>query len=250
MTLFTDNHASTTPPTGPQDAVVQPSVDPIDAIDESQYETPEVPKGKPKLFNRLSMCLLFLLTLGGGFYGGVWMQKREAPAAAATGRTAATGANRAALAAAFAAAGGTGAGAGTGAGTGGGTGTGTGTGAAAGAGGTRGTIVLVDAPNHAIYIQDAQGNAIKVAVNASTVMKVSKTTTDPNDYTIGATVTVTGATDADGNITATAISEGTARGAGGFGGGGGGGFGGTGAGAGTGTGTGAGTATTVAKPAG
>jgi hypothetical protein len=75
-------------------------------------------------------------------------------------------------------------------------------------------VVLVDAANHAIYIQDASGNAIKVTVGPDTVMKVSKATTDPSAYTVGATVTVTGAADADGNITATAITEGAVRGAG------------------------------------
>jgi hypothetical protein len=75
-------------------------------------------------------------------------------------------------------------------------------------------VVLVDAANHAIYIQDASGNAIKVTVGPDTVMKVSNSTTDPSAYTVGATVTVTGAADADGNITATAITEGAVRGAG------------------------------------
>ncbi len=199
-------------------------------IDADNYETPEVPARKPKMFNKLSVCLAFLLAVSGGFYGGVYMQKRHTPTTTAASTRGGFGGGRNAAAAA---AGGTTAIAGA-----------TGGAAAGAGGGTRGTVVLVDAPNHAIYIQDSQGNAIKVAVSSDTIMKFSKTTTDPNDYAIGATVTVIGATDAaTGNITATAITEGAARG-------GGGGVGtgaGTAAGAGTATGGAATTASTTAK---
>ncbi len=182
-------------------------------IDAGDYETPEVPARKPKMFNKLSVCLAFLLAASGGFYGGVYMQKRHTPATTAASTRGGFGGGR--NAAATAAGGTTTAGATAGAGA-------TGGAAAGAGGGTRGTVVLVDAPNHAIYIQDSQGNAIKVAVSSDTIMKFSKTTTDPNDYAIGATVTVIGSTDAaTGNITATAITEGAARGGGGGGGGGG-----------------------------
>lgn len=170
-------------------------------FDPAQYETAEVPSRRQRLMNPLSWLLVVLLTLGVGFYAGVWVQKRAAPAAAGT--SARTGGRQGAAAAAV---GGTATGGG-----GGGTG-GFGNGGAGNGGGTRGSVILVDKANNAIYIQDAQGNNVKVTLEPQTIMKVGKTTTDVSDYAVGVTVVVLGTTDADGNMTATAITEGAARG--------------------------------------
>ena len=71
---------------------------------------------------------------------------------------------------------------------------------------------LIDGTN--VYIQDNQGNAIKVTTAAGVVVNVSKVGTIA-DLKPGDTVIVQGTTDADGNVAATSI---TAGGAGGFGG--------------------------------
>ncbi|MEO5723851.1 MAG: hypothetical protein ABIQ39_06685 [Ilumatobacteraceae bacterium] len=199
----------------------------IDEIDPDDYEVAVVPVRRPRLMTPLSWILAMLLTLGVGIYAGVLLQKRAAPAT--TAPTAAAGRAR------------TGARAGAGIGGAGATGTGvtgtgvTGTGVAGtggsgtaganGFGGTRGSVVLVDQANSAIYIQDSQGNNVKIEISPQTVMQVSKTTTNINDYTVGATIVVVGKADADGTVAATAITEGggfAGAGAGGGGSGGGG----------------------------
>jgi ferric-dicitrate binding protein FerR (iron transport regulator) len=114
--------------------------------------------------------------------------------------------------------GGTGTGAGgtgTGAGGAGGAAGGIGTGAGARGGFTAGTITGVDGST--ITVKLADGSTVKV--NTSTSTKVTKTsTTSVNDLATGDTVTVVGAKDASGAVTATRISEGQLGLGGGFGG--------------------------------
>ncbi len=165
------------------------------------YESPDVPPRKPRVMTPLTWSLALVLTLGAGFFGGIWVQKRNAPAA--TPPSAFGNRNRV---------GGTGqsTGQGTNAQNSGGQ-TGAGNQTAAG-GNTSGTIVLVDAEHNAIYLTDSQGNNIKVTVSAGTIMKVSKGTTTIGDYATGASIVVAGTVDAEGTITATSVTEGVARG--------------------------------------
>ena len=86
--------------------------------------------------------------------------------------------------------------------------------------GTFGTVKLVDGTN--VYVQDAQGNTIKVTTKPSTTVSVTKPGT-LNELTPGSTVIVQGKPSADGAlVAATSISQSTAlggRGAGGAAGG-------------------------------
>jgi ferric-dicitrate binding protein FerR (iron transport regulator) len=106
-------------------------------------------------------------------------------------------------------------GTGTGAGGAGGAAGGIGTGAGARGGFTAGTITGVDGST--ITVKLADGSTVKV--NTSTSTKVTKTsTTSVNDLATGDTVTVVGAKDASGAVTATRISDGQLGLGGGFGG--------------------------------
>ena len=161
------------------------------------YESPDVPPRKPRVMTPLTWSLALVLTLGAGFFGGIWVQKRNAPAAtpasAFGNRNRNVGAGQATNA--------QGAGAQTGTNN-----------QTAGGGNASGTIVLVDAEHGAMYITDSQGNNIKVTVSATTIMKVSKGTTAIGDYATGAAVTVAGTADADGTIAATSVTAGVTRG--------------------------------------
>jgi len=90
-----------------------------------------------------------------------------------------------------------------------------------GAGGaTFGTVKLVDGTN--VYVQDAQGNTIKVTTKPSTTVSVTKSGT-LSELAPGSTVIIQGKQSADGvSMAATSISQSTGfggRGAGGLGGG-------------------------------
>jgi len=76
-----------------------------------------------------------------------------------------------------------------------------------------GQVKLIDGTN--VYIQDNQGNAIKVTTAAGVVVNVAKVGTVA-DLKPGDTIIVQGTTDADGNVAATSITAGGAGG--GFGG--------------------------------
>jgi hypothetical protein len=76
-------------------------------------------------------------------------------------------------------------------------------GGAGGAGATVGTVKLIDGNN--IYVTEANGTVVKVAVNAASQL----TKTDPatiKDITPGESVIVRGATGTDGSVTATAVT--------------------------------------------
>jgi hypothetical protein len=144
---------------------------------------------RPRLMSPLTWVLLFALTASAGFLVGAKLQHRSA----ARSSTATAGE---AFAAAAAARGGFG---GAAAGTG-----------AASAATTRaatpsatGTVKLVDGTN--LYIADAQGNIVKVAVGAGVSVVVTRPAT-LTDLAVGQTVTVEGISGADGTLQATLVT--------------------------------------------
>jgi len=170
------------------------SVVPIDApIDSDWDDDSPLPPRRPKLFGRATWVLAGLLVAAGCFTLGARIGRDSRPAAAAT-----TGAR---AAAAGARAGGAGFGR---------TGAGTGTGTAAGGGSTFGQVQLVDGNN--IYIQDNQGNTIKITPAPTATITVNKPGT-PADFKPGDNVVVQGTADANGNIAAaTSIAAATTGG--------------------------------------
>ena len=74
---------------------------------------------------------------------------------------------------------------------------------ATGTGATVGQVQLVDGSN--VYIQDNQGNVIKVTTGPSAVVTVTKPGT-PAELKLGDNVAVQGTTDASGNIAATVVA--------------------------------------------
>lgn len=150
-----------------------------------------LPPRRPKLFGAATWVLAGLLVAAGCFTLGARIGSDSTPAAAASTATRASGAGARA--------------AGTGLGR---TGTGTGT-AASGAGSTFGQVQLVDGNN--IYIQDSQGNTIKITPAPTTTITVNKPGT-PADFKPGDNVVVQGTADSNGNIAA-ATAGGFGRGA-------------------------------------
>ena len=179
------------------------SSDPVDAntsdlpvvpTDADWDDDSPLPPRRPKLFGKATWTLAGILVAAGCFTLGarIGHDSRPVAAAAAPGRGAATGARATGSAFGRAA---------------------TGTGAAAtGGGGTFGTVQLVDGNN--IYIQDSQGNVIKITPAPTATITVNKPGT-PADFKPGDVVVVQGAADTDGNI-ASATSIGPAT-TGGFG---------------------------------
>ncbi|MDQ1423850.1 MAG: hypothetical protein QOD72_1348 [Acidimicrobiaceae bacterium] len=179
-----------------------------DGFEDDDY-VPVVAHKRDRLLGTSSYFLLAALLVVGGFVGGAkWKSGHPTSTATAAGNANA--------AAAFAGRGANGGGAfanGGAAATGGAATTG-GAAATGGAGGaTVGQIKLVDGTN--VYVQDAQGNVVKVTTGADTTVQVSKTGTVA-DLKAGDTVIVQGAKGADGTIAATTIGSGTGTG-GGFG---------------------------------
>ena len=168
-------------------------------------DSPLPPRG-PKLFTPMTWVLSAVLIGGGMFTLGAKLGKSAAPkaVASANGRSSGAGATGAAA---------TRAATGTAAGTGSTAAAATGASARAGgvgAGVTTGQVQLVDGTN--IYIQDSQGNVIRVTTGPTATITVNKPGT-PADFKPGDTVIVQGPTDANGNIAATSVSTST----GGFG---------------------------------
>ena len=183
--------------------------DPVDVELDDGFEdddyVPVVAHKRERLLGTSSYLLLGALLVVGGFVGGAkWKSGHGSSSTSATGNG-----NAAAAAAAFAGRGGN---AEAGFPTGGRNATGGAAPTGGAAGATIGQIKLVDGPN--VYVQDAQGNVVKVATGADTTIQVSKTGTVA-DLKAGDTVVVQGAAGADGTIAATNIASGT--GLGGFG---------------------------------
>jgi hypothetical protein len=72
-------------------------------------------------------------------------------------------------------------------------------------GGTTGVVKLVDGQN--LYLTDSSGNTVKVLVPPAASVTKAKTV-KLEALAAGTTVTVTGATAADGTVTATSVAEG------------------------------------------
>jgi hypothetical protein len=181
------------------DSIPLPPVDGVDDgfTDDDDY-VPVVVRKRERLLGTSSYVLLAALLVVGGFVGGA---KWKAGRTSSTGTAAGTGN---AAAAAFG---------GRGANGGGGFGARNGTGAAAagGAGGaTIGQVKLVDGTN--VYVQDAQGNVVKVTTGPGTTINVTKAGAVA-DLKAGDTVVVQGAAGTDGTIAATSIGTGTGFGA-------------------------------------
>jgi len=187
--------------------------DPDHEVDfDDDYLSSDVPPPRPRAMNRVTWALLFVLTAAVGFWGGAWAKDHH-------GTSSSSASPNAAALAAFAAARGGGTGTTVAGAAGGATGAAGAGGGAAGRGGTFGTVKLVDHGN--VYIQNAQGDVIKVQTDPSTTISVAKQGT-VDDLKPGATVIIQGTTAADGSMTATGITDaGALAGAGGFGTGGG-----------------------------
>ena len=150
----------------------------------------------------LSVALLVVIAVLGGFYSGwKYSQSKGVTAAAATTASSPIVAGTA-----------TGSGAGAGAGA----GAGTGAGAGAGAGGARGNFVtgqVTAVGTGTITIHDRVSNAdVKVVFDATTPI-IKQSTGQVSDLANGANVTVTGPRGADGSVAAQGIQIGGGRGA-------------------------------------
>jgi hypothetical protein len=160
-------------------------VDPFDD-DLSAELAKRAPRGAP---GRTTLALGGAVLIVAGFLGGVVVQKNWG--------TTTPSANA-----------GAGAGAGAGGGFAGRGGTGT---ASAAPGGTRGgaaapttgTVKFVDGTT--VYLTTATGETITVKTTGTTTVRTEQTTSLA-DIPVGATVSVTGTTDADGNLTATQVT--------------------------------------------
>ena len=177
-------------------AAVVPVV-PVVPADVDWDDDSPLPPRRPKLFGAATWTLTGILVAVGCFTLGARIGRDGAPAAAATtsGRGAAAGARP--TAAGLGRAGAT-------------AGTGAGAAAATGGGGTFGQVQLVDGNN--IYIQDGQGNTIKITPAPDATITVNKPGS-PADFKPGDNVVVQGTADANGNIAAaTSIAAAATRG--------------------------------------
>ncbi|WP_207892373.1 hypothetical protein [Streptacidiphilus pinicola] len=143
----------------------------------------------------LTMLLVGGLVAGAGFIGGVLVEKgNNSSVGGGAGRS-------------FSASGRTGAGGGFGGGTGGGGfgGGGFGGGAGGAGGGTTiGTVKLVDGST--IYVTDTSGNIVKVTTGGSTKVSIAQSG-KVSQLKPGATVTVRGSADANGDVAASTVTQ-------------------------------------------
>jgi hypothetical protein len=180
-----------------------PEADPEDERHDGLAE--ELAHAAPKRWwNRGTVVLAALVLLGGGFVGGLQVQKHWGTASSSSGFPAGFGAGGAGRYG-----GGTGRGAGAyggGAFGGGGFtpgGSASGGNAPAASSGTTGTVKLVDGTT--IYVQTQDGNLVTVNTNGkTTVSAASKSTV--KSIKAGQKVTVQGATGSDGSVTATSVT--------------------------------------------
>lgn len=168
--------------------------------------------GSYRWSNRLTTVLAVLLVFVGGAAAGTWYQQYTAQnsASAAISQFASLRSQFQGLR------GGTGGAASSGAGGGGFSGFGgtSGGGAAAGGGfggsGTgaatvQGTVILVDAPHHKVYLKLADGTTTAVSTNSFT-KALTATTLDLTTLKTGTSVSVDGTTGSDGTVAATSIT--------------------------------------------
>jgi hypothetical protein len=184
-----------------------PDIPLVDLDDITPDETLVAEVRRTRITTPATRVLLALVVVGAAMLGGALLDRWQRPASTANS-------SLASIAAQFGARNGRGSGA---SGASGGSGT-SGTASPFGAGGaTVGTVKLVDGTN--VYVQDLQGNTIKVTTKATTTVSVTKTG-KVGDLAPGSTVIVQGKQNRDGtSMTATSISQSTGLGGGGFGGG-------------------------------
>ena len=175
--------------------------DPDDPRDDSLAR--ELAEAAPKKWwNKATIVLAAAVLALGGFVGGLQAQKQwgtSTTTAGAGNRTfpgAGTGAGRYGGAGAYGFPGG-------GNFPGGGTGTGTGQGTTTAAAGTTGTVKLVDGST--IYVQTPDGTVVTVKTDGKTTVSTAKKG-KVSDVKAGQSVTVQGATGADGTVTATSVT--------------------------------------------
>jgi len=152
--------------------------------------------------NQLTVTLIIVIGLLGGFYGGFkYGQGHPPPSTNTTTNTAATGA-----------------GGGTGGAGGGGGGGGRGGGGGGGAGGFGGNAIsgqITAVGNGTITLHETNGTDVQVNVSSARISKTSQGTTA--DLAPNTQVSVVGATDASGTVNATVVSIGAGFGRGGGG---------------------------------
>jgi hypothetical protein len=168
-------------PDGPEGAAVDLAVDPFDD-DLADQLAAMAPR---RMTSRTTLALGGLVLVVAGFIGGVLVQRGAAPATPAGAVNGGQG---------F---GGAGLGGANGAGQG---GAGTGTGARAAA---TGTIKLVDGST--IYLTTSTGEIVTVKTSTGTTVRLEQAGS-VKELPAGATVTVTGTTDAEGIVTATQVT--------------------------------------------
>ena len=192
---MSNDNDPTTPPSPP----VRGEVDPLTLSD---YDAPVLIK-REKLFTKGTMALAALLIGAGGFTLGGYLKNTPAATAATTQRTNTNATGRAATTGATGTTGTAGRATATGA-----TGAAAaGTGGGFGGGSTIGQITVIAA--NAITVQDSQGNLVKITTSATTPINIAKTGA-VSDLSVGETIVVQGASNADGSINPTAINAGSA----------------------------------------
>ncbi len=166
---------------------------------------------KTRITTPLTRILLALMVLSLGFFAGALVDRWQRSSSSSTP-------NLQSLAAQFRGGGGgpgTGASGASGTGTAGGGTAGFPGGSNAGGGATIGTVKLVDGTN--VYVQDRQGNVVKVATDPDTKVTISKTGT-VSDLEPGSAVIVQGKQSSDGtSMAATSITPSAGLGLGGGG---------------------------------
>jgi len=182
---------------------------PSDEDDEDWLDEPEELPHRPRRRllgtggNPIALALLGVLLIACGFIGGVLIEKGQ------TSSSSSSGASAASLASRFAALRGGTSSTGSGSGS---SSTSTG-GSSSSLGGftrpTAGTVAYLDGST--LYVTNAEGNTVKVTTSAGTT--VSKTVSSAvHDIHPGESVTITGATGADGVLSAESISVGSSGG--------------------------------------
>jgi hypothetical protein len=178
------------------------SHDPAFEDDDWHEDAEELPRRpRRRLLRPLPVTLFAVLAIACGFIAGVLVEKGQASSGGAS-----SAASSGSLASRFAALRGNGTGAGAANGGGGSAGAGAGAGAAAP---TSGQVAFIH--GNTLYVTDTQGNTVKVTTSAaSTVTKTVKASV--SGIHPGETIVVTGATGADGTVSAESIRVGAAGG--------------------------------------
>jgi hypothetical protein len=176
-----------------------PAHEPMDEQDEWLDEPVELPGRPPRrLLTPAPLALLAALLSACGFIGGVLVEKGQTPSTSSAGAGSGGASRFAGLRARGAGATAAGVTAGSGSGAGGG-----------GRRPTAGQVAYIDGGT--LYVTNAEGNTVKVTTSAGT--SVNKTvTTSVHAIHPGETVTVTGASSANGAISAESINVGSGGG--------------------------------------